>query len=85
MVTGNWSENLRLSNINVIDVTVCTSHQLKKLLTLKGLSTLKWTYSGFEDYGLLIQPLSLIFQFGETLENGRDSRQKMSNPVGRSY
>ena len=52
---------------------------------LKGLSTLKLTCSGFKDYGLLILPLTLIFHFGETPESGRDSGQKMSNPVTKSY
>ena len=58
---------------------------IKLLLALKGLSTLKWTYSGFKDHGLLILPLTLIFHFGETPENGRDSGQNMSNPVSKSY
>ena len=30
-------------------------------------------------------PLTLIVHFGETPENGRDSRQKMSNPVSKSF
>ena len=55
------------------------------ILSLKGLSTLKLTCSGFKDYGLLILPLTLIFHFGETPESGRDSGQKMSNPVTKSY
>ena len=55
------------------------------LLILKGLSTLKWTCSGFKGYGLLILPLTFIFYFGETPENGRDSGQKISNPVTKSY
>ena len=62
-------------------------HLFKKYIKqdLKGLSTLKWTYSGFKDHGLLILPLTLIFHFDETPENGRDSGQKMSNPVSKSY
>ena len=53
--------------------------------TLKGLSTLKWTCSVFKDYGLLILPLTLIFYFGETPENGRDSGKicpiQSANPI----
>ena len=51
---------------------------------LKGLSMLELTCSGFKDYGFLILPLTFIFHFGETPENGRDSGQKMSTPVTKS-
>ena len=34
---------------------------------------------------LLILPLTFIFNFGKTPGNGRNSRQNMSNPVGKSY
>ena len=34
---------------------------------------------------LLILPFTLIFNFGETPENGRDSGQKLYNPVSKSY
>ena len=51
---------------------------------LKGLSMLELTCSGFKDYGFLILPLTFIFNFGETPENGRDSGQKMSTPVTKS-
>ena len=45
---------------------------------------LELTCSGFKDYGFLILPLTFIFHFGETPENGRDSGQKMSTPVTKS-
>ena len=61
------------------------SWQFDQFPVLKGLSTLKVTYSGFKDYGLLILPLTLIFHFGETPKIGRDSGQKMCNPVTKSY
>ena len=54
-------------------------------LDLKGLSMLKLTCSGSKDHGLLILTLTLIFDFGETPKNGRDSGQKMSNAVRKSY
>ena len=50
----------------------------------EGLSTLTSTSSGLKDYGLLILRLTLIFHLGETPERGRDSGQKMSNPVTKS-
>ena len=48
-----------------------------------------WSFKGaihvrFKDYGFLILPLTFIFNFGETPENGRDSGQKMSTPVTKS-
>ena len=39
----------------------------------------------FKGYGLLILPLTLIYHFDETPENGHDSGQNLSNPVVKSY
>ena len=49
----------------------------------KELSTIHIKLNLSRDYGLLILALTLIFHFGETPENGSDSRQKMSNPLGK--
>ena len=57
----------------------------KKNESLKGLSTLNWTCSGFKDSDLLILPLIFIFHFGETPASGRNSGHKMSNPDVKSY
>ena len=46
---------------------------------------LKGTRSRFKDYGWLILPLTLILIYGETLENGRNSWQRLSNPIVKSY
>ena len=46
---------------------------------------LKLTSSGSKDQGLLILTLTLILDFGKTPKNGRDSGQKMSNAVSKSF
>ena len=63
----------------------CLEISLAVTVKLKGLSTLRWTCSGIKECDLLILALILIFQFDEPPTSGRDSRQKMSNPIGKSY
>ena len=53
-----------------------TRHPDSTAVWLKGLSTLKWTRSGFKDCELQILPLTFIFDFGETPESRRNSGQK---------
>ena len=64
------------------------SFQNVLLKTLKGLSTLKWTCSGFKGLGLLILPLTLIFILVKPLKTavipGKNFLIQSANPISSS-